>query len=67
MSKRLPLCAYCGRSLRFSGETKDGRVMLEWAGLKGHPMVGWLEIGIAGREARSDPVRIAQKPALGVV
>ena len=41
MSKRLPLCAYCGQSLRFSGETKHGRVTLEWAGLKGHPIVGW--------------------------
>lgn len=40
MTLPLPMCAWCGLTLKRSGETHSGRVLIEMSSL-GSPVVGW--------------------------
>jgi len=42
MSRRLPLCATCGRSLALPGY-RGASARLRWDGVPGCPEVGWCE------------------------
>jgi len=47
MPRKLPLCAWCGKSLR-TGETDRGRLTLIYGGKPGKPHLGWHASGKKG-------------------
>lgn len=49
MKRKLPLCAWCGKTL-----VRKGRILLEYEDLPGRPAVGW-HSGKSGECANDDP------------